>query len=142
MNDPNMHAYGTGIDHLKPCPFCGAAAEIITLEGEDDPGVGAQCVQCTSSACGAASGLVYPLMDDVTGLLYERWNRRTQPAMKDIEAMAEARAIAIYEAVHADAAKRTPWTHLPPGEWEKWRRAANIAQQVAVPQGGGWCRRN
>lgn len=64
-------------DRLKPCPFCGAEAEIITLEGEvGADGVGAQCVQCTSSACGAASGLIYPLMDDVTDLLRERWNKR------------------------------------------------------------------
>ena len=64
-------------DRLKPCPFCGAEAEIITLEGEtDEPSIGAQCVQCTSSACGAASGLIYPLMDDVTDLLHERWNKR------------------------------------------------------------------
>ena len=62
-------------DQLKLCPFCGAVAEIVTLEGEDgDVGIGAQCVQCT--ACGSASGLIYPLMDDVTNLLYERWNRR------------------------------------------------------------------
>ena len=62
---------------LLPCPFCGAVAEIITLEGEDgDVGIGAQCVQCTSSGCGAASGLIYPLMDDVTHLLIERWNKR------------------------------------------------------------------
>ena len=59
-------------DRLKPCPFCGAEAEIITHE----PSIGAQCVQCTSSACGAASGLIYPLMDDVTDLLRERWNKR------------------------------------------------------------------
>jgi len=64
-------------DRLKPCPFCGAEAEIITLEGEtDEPSIGAQCVQCTSSACGAAGGLIYPLMDDVTDLLRERWNKR------------------------------------------------------------------
>ncbi len=64
-------------DRLMPCPFCGAEAEIITLEGEaDEPSIGAQCVQCTSSACGAASGLIYPLMDDVTHLLIERWNKR------------------------------------------------------------------
>ena len=64
-------------DRLKPCPFCGAEAEIITLEGEtDEPSIGAQCVQCTSRACGAASGLIYPLMDDVTDLLRERWNKR------------------------------------------------------------------
>jgi len=64
-------------DRLMPCPFCGAEAEIITLAGEtDEPSIGAQCVQCTSSACGAASGLIYPLMDDVTDLLRERWNKR------------------------------------------------------------------
>ena len=69
-------------DRLKPCPFCGAEAEIITLEGEtDEPSIGAQCVQCTSSACGAASGLIYPLMDDVTDLLRERWNKRTSDAL-------------------------------------------------------------
>lgn len=88
-NDPNdarsyedwMNEMATNIDDdetiLKPCPFCGAEAEIITLEGEaDEPSTGAQCVQCTSSACGAASGLIYPLMDDVTDLLIERWNKR------------------------------------------------------------------
>lgn len=78
MDDQNMHEYGNHYDddQLKPCPFCGAEAEIITLAGEDDQGIGAQCVQCTSSACGAASGLIYPLMDDVTDLLYEHWNKR------------------------------------------------------------------
>lgn len=64
-------------NRLKPCPFCGAEAEIITLEGEiDELSIGAQCVQCTSSSCGAASGLIYPLMDNVTDLLLERWNKR------------------------------------------------------------------
>ena len=36
----------------------------------------AQSRHFTSSACGAASGLIYPLMDDVTDLLRERWNKR------------------------------------------------------------------
>ena len=46
-------------DRLMPCPFCGAEAEIITLAGEtDEPSIGAQCVQCTSSACGAASDVL------------------------------------------------------------------------------------
>lgn len=64
-------------DRLKPCPFCGAEAEIITIEGDvEDFRTGAQCVQCTSLSCGAASGLVYPLKDDVTNLLLERWNKR------------------------------------------------------------------
>ena len=53
------------------------AGFLDTLEGEtDEPSIGAKCVQCTSSACGAASGLIYPLMDDVTDLLRERWNKR------------------------------------------------------------------
>lgn len=54
--------------------------------------------------------------------------------MNDIEAIAEARAIAIYEVVNDDVAHRTPWNYLPPGECEKWRRAANVAQQMTVPQ--------
>lgn len=67
-----------GLDRLLPCPFCGAEAEIITLEGEDgDAGIGAQCVQCTNHGCGSASGLVYPLGDDITELLLERWNNRS-----------------------------------------------------------------
>ena len=62
-------------DRLKQCPFCGAEAEIITFE-IDAPSMGAQCVQCTNPSCGATSGLIYPLMDDVTDLLSERWNKR------------------------------------------------------------------
>jgi hypothetical protein len=61
-------------DRFSPCPFCGATAEIITLDGEAD--AGAMTVQCTNDACGAASGLIYPLMDDVIDLLRERWNKR------------------------------------------------------------------
>ena len=64
-------------DELKLCPFCGSYAEIITLEGEaGDIGIGAQCVQCKSISCGASSGLIYPLMDDVTDILIEKWNKR------------------------------------------------------------------
>jgi len=66
-------------DKLKPCPFCGGDAEIITLEGGDgDVNAGAMCVQCPS--CGSASSLVYPLMDDVKDLLLERWNKRASRA--------------------------------------------------------------
>ena len=79
-------------DRLKPCPFCGAEAEIITLEGEtDEPSIGAQCVQCTSSACGAASGLIYPLMDDVTDLLRQRWNKRHNASLSGVEPALQSR---------------------------------------------------
>ena len=79
-------------DRLKPCPFCGAEAEIITLAGEtDEPSIGAQCVQCTSSACGAASGLIYPLMDDVTDLLHERWNKRHNDRVEGRDAASSRR---------------------------------------------------
>lgn len=78
-------------DALKPCPFCGGKAEIITLQGEtDEPSIGAQAVQCTNHACGAASGLVYPLMEDVTQLLRERWNTRAALAAPQPAAPAKA----------------------------------------------------
>lgn len=81
-------------DRLKPCPFCGAEAEIITLEGEtDEPSIGAQCVQCTSRACGAASGLIYPLMDDVTDLLRERWNKRHNASLSGRPEAAQSAAV-------------------------------------------------
>lgn len=56
-------------------------------------------------------------------------------AVPDIEGAAEARAIAIYEAVHNEVGKRIPWTCLRPMDWEPWRRAANITQPAsAKPQ--------
>jgi len=62
-------------DRLEPCPFCGAEAEIIKIDGEIDAiDTGALCVQCTE--CGASSALIYPLMDDAAHLLMERWNKR------------------------------------------------------------------
>lgn len=115
---------------LAPCPFCGSKAEIITLQGEtDDPSNGAQCVQCTSSACGAASGLIYPLMDNVTDLLTERWNTRalTQPQAQQAKtchdsdcSVNNAPALPVgpcdcgFEAQQAAA--------VPAGfDWKKWR---------------------
>lgn len=48
------------------------------------------------------------------------WGDTRRP---DPEAMAEARAIALYETIQEDQAKRVPWTYLSGGECEKWRRA-------------------
>ena len=60
-------------DRLKPCPFCGGDAEFGEISGS-------HFVQCTSSACGAASARIFPPMDDVKALLLERWNRRPNAA--------------------------------------------------------------
>lgn len=121
---------------LLPCPFCGAEAEIITLEGEtDNPSIGAQCVQCTNSACGSAGGLIYPLMDDVRHLLLERWNRRTALAQK-AEPPAPKDPVAQWQKRHHRGTE---------GKWEntdehdaKWWRASSslwdIRALYAAPQ--------
>lgn len=59
-------------DALKPCPFCGGAAERFDLDDlpEDDPNVGASGVQC--KRCGASS----PLHFDRKENLDDSWNRR------------------------------------------------------------------
>jgi Lar family restriction alleviation protein len=71
-------------DRLKPCPFCGSDAEFGEIgEGQD---AGGHFVQCLSSACGASSALIFPLMDDVKALLMERWNKRTDNAPRTPDA--------------------------------------------------------
>ena len=65
-------------DHLLPCPFCGSAAEMLTIP-EGSPDAGAMFVSCTNHRCMTSGALIYPLMDDVRGLLLERWNRRAPP---------------------------------------------------------------
>ena len=56
---------------LKPCPFCGSEAEMLTLP-DDHPDAGAMFAQCVNSMCMASSALIYPLMDDAKHLLLER----------------------------------------------------------------------
>jgi len=118
-------------DRLMPCPFCGAEAEIITLAGEtDEPSIGAQCVQCTSSACGAASGLIYPLMDDVTDLLRERWAKSLEHAMFIVNAVNH---------LHRARLEGT-WPPTLGTEFPRWRDVADEppqkAQEVLFVHGG------
>lgn len=61
------------MDDLLPCPFCGSHAEILDAE---EAGTNARVVQCMDATCHASSAVVFALMDDVTALLVERWNRR------------------------------------------------------------------
>lgn len=72
-------------EKLKPCPFCGAPAELQTVP-DDHPDSGGMFCQCSGNGCLASSALILPLMDDVTGLVRERWNRRTDD--KYIKALA------------------------------------------------------
>jgi Lar family restriction alleviation protein len=72
---------------LKPCPFCGGAAQFQSIPNEDgDPQAGGEYVEC--SQCQNCTNLVFPLMDDVKRELAERWNRRAEQS--DL-ALAEAR---------------------------------------------------
>lgn len=71
-------------DRLKPCPFCGGAAEMLTMPEDMEASAGAMFVQCTDSRCMASSALVFPLMDDVQPLLMERWNRRVMAPPQDM----------------------------------------------------------
>lgn len=61
-------------DRLKPCPFCGGEAQI---ERATEVGENAYVVACQRPICMASSKVVVALMDDVTSLLIEAWNRRT-----------------------------------------------------------------
>jgi len=60
---------------LLPCPCCGGKALFGSVIEPDDKDFGARFVYC--SACHLTSALVWPLKDDVTRELVERWNRRS-----------------------------------------------------------------
>jgi Lar family restriction alleviation protein len=61
-------------DRLKPCPFCGGAAEFVRIDDEEDPHFGGVVAACLT--CGATSKVYFPLKDDVKHLLMEAWNKR------------------------------------------------------------------
>lgn len=63
-------------DRLKPCPFCGGAAEMgqVRSESGEDPNEGGYFVACI--ACDASTGLRFACGEDPRQLLIEQWNRR------------------------------------------------------------------
>ena len=63
----------------------------------------------------------------IAWIAWEASRKRVQD--NDIEGTSEAMARMFYEVVNNDAATRTPWTYLDPGEWNKWRRAVNLAKK-------------
>jgi len=60
---------------LKPCPFCGAEAEIVAVE--EPSNVGGYVVSC--KGCEASTRVWFPIKDRVDGILRDAWNRR-QPS--------------------------------------------------------------
>jgi Lar family restriction alleviation protein len=80
---------------LKPCPFCGGAAQFQSIPNEDgNPQAGGEYVEC--SQCQSCTNLVFPLMDDVKRELAGRWNRRAEQSEL---ALAEARRKVLEEAL-------------------------------------------
>ena len=59
-------------DKLKPCPFCGAESDIMTVPNEY-PDFGAMFVLCRNTGRMASSALIYPSKEDAKPLLIERW---------------------------------------------------------------------
>lgn len=69
---------------LKPCPFCGGTPVFRTGDAEGIPS--GHFLEC--DGCHASTALVFPLKDDVTRELAERWNKRapvseTGPSVTD-----------------------------------------------------------
>lgn len=76
MGDDSSHSPGeTSVREgaLRPCPFCGAKAE-ITEATECGPQAYVAC--CTDSMCASSSMVIFALKDDVMQQLIEKWNRR------------------------------------------------------------------
>ena len=69
-------------DRLKPCPFCGGAAEMgcVRSESGEEPNEGGYFIACL--ACDASTGLRFACGDDPKPLLIEQWNRRTALAQQ------------------------------------------------------------
>ena len=65
-------------DRLKPCPFCGGAAEMHQAHDPDGPNDQGYYVEC--GKCGASTNLRFSCGEDARPLLMEQWNRRTQDA--------------------------------------------------------------
>ena len=69
-------------DRLKPCPFCGGAAEMgcVRSESGEEPNEGGYFIACL--ACDASTGLRFACGDDPKPLLIEQWNRRAALAQQ------------------------------------------------------------
>lgn len=88
-------------DRLKPCPFCGGAAEMHQAHDPDGPNDQGYYVEC--GKCGASTNLRFSCGEDARPLLMEQWNRRSTIAslerqLEDAKARAESAERALAEA--------------------------------------------
>jgi Lar family restriction alleviation protein len=114
---------------LKPCPFCGGAAQFQSIPNEDgNPQAGGEYVEC--SQCQSCTNLVFPLMDDVKRELAGRWNRRAEQSEL---ALAEARRKALEEAAKvceaSSGVNAIPETNAYANGWNDCRKEAFDARQ-------------
>lgn len=69
---------------LLPCPFCGGEAKFGSVEGDPElPQTGGNYIECSNPRCRATTCLVFPLKEDVTQELTERWNLRAPAPTHD-----------------------------------------------------------
>lgn len=64
-------------EKLLPCPFCGGEGEIGEVGNAYPLEEGSWFVACKS--CRATSKLIFPVKEDVRGLVIEAWNTRAAP---------------------------------------------------------------
>ena len=96
------------IEALLPCPFCGANAKFGCVPDTDkyskakNPDAGGEYIECTNSACGASTLLIFPTMADAKPFLRERWNHRVAP-LQTARREAKLRVIAQQILIDAEA---------------------------------------
>ena len=71
-------------DELKPCPFCGGAAEMDTARafrelrsGNVSTAVAIYCVDCSADICLCRADMPDLTTADLVYQVLEQWNRRT-----------------------------------------------------------------
>lgn len=106
---------------LLPCPHCGSTAGVHTMPNDGNCNDGGKFVMCSNSRCMASTALLFPLMDNVEGLLAERWNRRAEPSSQEPSGLTEPDLL-------AELAKQPRWQldnetqkFGLPGKWRVWK---------------------
>ena len=123
----------SGVEGLKPCPFCGCEAEFSVVDDLTSPDYGGHFIQCKNALCCGSVGLIYAAGDDPKPLLAERWNRRA-PAEGGVRELVEEAFIAGALSVHEY------WTEnpgeAPRGDPEFDEEASDYA--LSAIEGGGF----